>query len=60
MHEHDRACDAWLHLSKVDQLTVNREEYKKVNELVCECMDIVEGIREKIEVSTWYSTNPLS
>jgi hypothetical protein len=57
MHEHDRACDVWLHLSKVDQLTVNREEYKRVNQLVCECLDIVESIRKKIEVSTWQSTN---
>ena len=51
MGEYDRASDTWFHLSKADQLTVNHEKFKEVNELICKCMDIVESIQHDIEVS---------
>ncbi|MFN5920268.1 MAG: hypothetical protein ACK45I_03090 [Bacteroidota bacterium] len=51
MSEYDRASDTWFHLSKADQLTVNHEKFKEVNELICKCMDIVESIQHDIEAS---------
>jgi hypothetical protein len=58
MGEYDRASDTWFHLSNADQLTVNHEKFKEVNELICKCnelickcIDIVESIQHDIGVS---------
>ena len=73
MDRYSKACEVWLLLHKAEQLVINDKDYHpNVMQNLMNCMDIVETLQNKLEVSndwaslftlisspsSWLSQNP--